>query len=101
MKKIINGKMYNTETAKELGYKDNGYNGNDFNWCCETLYQKRTGEYFLLGEGGPMSPYAACHGNETSGSSEIIPISEKEAKEWAEQNLTAEEYIKAFGEPEE
>lgn len=25
MKKIINGKMYNTETAKRLGEYDNGY----------------------------------------------------------------------------
>ena len=46
MKKIINGKMYNTETAKYCG----GYefsNCGDFNYVCEELYQKKTGELYL------------------------------------------------------
>lgn len=47
MKKIINGKAYNTETAKELGSYWNGYPHGDFSYVCETLYVKRTGEYFL------------------------------------------------------
>ena len=54
MKKIINGKMYNTETAKYCG----GYefsNCGDFNYVCEELYQKKTGELFLYGEGGAMN----------------------------------------------
>jgi hypothetical protein len=29
-----------------------------FRWVCEELYRKRTGEYFLYGEGGPMSKYS-------------------------------------------
>lgn len=28
MKKVINGRSYNTETAKELGYQTNGYANN-------------------------------------------------------------------------
>ena len=47
MKKIINGKMYNTDTAKELaGWSSPGGRG-DFSHYEETLYQKRTGEFLL------------------------------------------------------
>lgn len=45
-KKIINNRMYNTETAKQLGYWSNGYTPSDFYFAEETLYQKKTGEYF-------------------------------------------------------
>ena len=47
-KKIINNRMYNTETAKQLGYWSNGYTPSDFYFAEETLYQKKTGEYFWL-----------------------------------------------------
>ena len=47
MKKIINGKKYDTETAKWLGDYWNGLGGNDFKKLFETLYQKKTGDYFL------------------------------------------------------
>ena len=55
MKKIINGRKYDTETAKEIGYWSNGYPCSDFNHCEETLYLKKTGEYFLYGEGGALT----------------------------------------------
>ena len=66
-KKIINNRMYNTETAKQLGYWSNGYTPSDFYFAEETLYQKKTGEYFLVGHGGPMSSYAeSCAGQSCS-----------------------------------
>ena len=46
MKKVINGLLYNTETAKEIGYHSENFPG-DFKYVCETLYKKKTGEYFL------------------------------------------------------
>ena len=57
-KKIINNHMYNTETAKQLGYWSNGYNYYDLYFAEETLYQKDTREYFLVGCGGAMSSYS-------------------------------------------
>ena len=48
MKKIINGKMYNTETAKEIGSWNNGRYRSDFYYVGETLYKKKTGELFVL-----------------------------------------------------
>lgn len=101
MKKIINGKMYNTETAKCLSEWCNGHYG-DLTYVEETLYRKRTGEYFLYGLSGAAGKYAeetSC--NNWSGGDKVIPMTENEAKSWIEENGTAEEYITAFGEPEE
>ena len=99
MKKIINGKLYNTETAKELGY-DGG--GDGFSRWHEELYQKRTGEFFLYGEGGPMTCYAvSISDNSWSGGSKIIPLSVGKAREWAEEHLDADEYAEIFGMPDE
>ena len=53
MKKIINGKMYDTDTAKELVSVTNGYCMGDLYYSKTALYQKRTGEYFVYSEGGP------------------------------------------------
>lgn len=99
MKKIINKKKYDTETAKELGYDTNGLGLRDFNHYSETLYQKRSGEYFLYGEGGPLSKYARPEGltGWTSGE-RIMPMTFEEAREWAEKHLNADEYEVIFGE---
>lgn len=102
MKKVINGKMYNTETAKEVGYWDNRYPTNDFNWCSETLYKKKTGEFFIYGEGGALSEYSRKVGqHQWSGGSNIIPLTYDETQEWVEEKLDGEDYEKIFGEVEE
>lgn len=101
MKKIIEGKMYNTETAKEIGHYDNGLGGGDFRHLCETLYRKKTGEFFLYATGGAMTKYAMeCCGGITGGNV-IIPFSEREAKEWCEKHLDTETYEEVFGEVKE
>ena len=101
MKQIINGKKYDTETAKKVGSWSNGYSYSDFSSCTEELYRKRTGEYFLYGIGGPMSKYSQSYGNTTSGGSQIIPMAEAEARTWAEEHLDGDEYEEIFGEVEE
>ena len=96
MKKILGGKKYNTETAHRVGECWNG------GTCSETLYRKRTGEYFLYGEGGPMSKYSVSYGdNEWGYGQEIQPLTVDEAKEWAEEHLDADEYEQEFGVVEE
>lgn len=99
MKKIINGKAYDTATAKEVASWSDGTSFRDFHHIEEKLYQKRTGEFFLFGEGGPMTKYAESAGqNQWTGGSKIIPLDWESARKWAEQNLTAEEYEAVFGE---
>lgn len=90
-----------TETAKQLGYWSNGYTPSDFYFAEETLYQKKTGEYFLVGHGGPMSSYAeSCAGQSCSGTI-FNPFTEEDAKKWAMDRLDADAYIALFGEVEE
>lgn len=64
----------------------------------EDLYRKRTGEYFLSGEGGPASKYAISTGNNSwSGGDKIIPLSFEAASRWAEEHMDASEYESEFG----
>nr|DAL22730.1 MAG TPA_asm: ParG [Caudoviricetes sp.] len=97
MKKIINGKRYDTETAELVGEWSNTYNYSDFSYECEELYRKKTGEFFMYGAGGPASSYAVSSGNNNwTGSSKITPLTIEEAKKWAEKNLDADAYEKYF-----
>lgn len=99
MKKIISGKVYDTDKAERIGEWENGHRPNDFNYCLEELYRKRTGEFFLCGEGGPASKYAeSCGNNSWCGGAKIIPLSYKSAQEWAEEHLNGDEYEAIFGE---
>ena len=101
MKKIINGKKYDTETATHVGEFWNGLSRSDFNHCYEDLYKKKTGEFFLYGKGGPLSKYSMSVGTGTASGEEIIPLTEDEAKKWAEEHLDADAYEALFGEVEE
>ncbi len=101
MKKIINKKLYDTDTAKEVTTHNNGLGWGDFYFINETLYQKRTGEFFLFGHGGAMTEYGEHRfGSWTSGSN-IFPLTEDEAQEWVAEYCDADLYIKIFGEVEE
>lgn len=99
MKKIIKGRQYDTDKARYLG-GDNG--GKDFSRWSEALYQKRTGEFFLHGEGGPMTRYAVATGeNNWMGGAEIMPLTFETARQWAEEHLGADAYGEIFGMPDE
>lgn len=102
MKKVIHGKVYDTEKAKRIGeYEPSPYR-TDFHYFCETLYQKKTGEYFLHGAGNAASKYSrSCGQNEWCGSEQIKPLTYKEAQEWAEEHLDGEDYCEIFGDPDE
>lgn len=93
MKKIINGKRYDTETAELI--KANGIKKDDntvipnpvrktlsVENMVETLYQKRTGEFFL-------------HIEKKSGA-KITPMAFEDARLWMENNSTADEYEAVF-----
>src|SRR5690554_91779 len=101
MKRIISGRRYDTQTAKLVGHTSYSTPGSLDYWR-EDLYRKKTGEFFLHGQGGPMSKYLERTGeNEWSYGHEIRPISMDRAKAWAEKYLDADEYEKIFGKVEE
>lgn len=88
MKKIIGGKIYNTETAEQIDRWSNGASCTDFNHCTETLFRSKKGAWFLYGEGGAMSRYAISleGGKSFGGGKDIVPMSNAEAREWLEQH---------------
>ena len=102
MKKIINGRRYDTDSAKKLASWDNGLPINDFSYTEESLFQKRTGEFFIHGESGAAGKYRqSIDINTWSGGENIVPLSETEAREWCERKLTADEYEAIWGVPDE
>lgn len=97
MKKIINGRRYDTDSAREIGSASSGI-GTDLQYWEETLYRKQTGEFFIHGQGGPASRYAEAVGtNQWSSGKRIMPVTLQEAQKWAENYLDADEYEKVFG----
>lgn len=100
MKKIINNKIYNTDTARRIGARrcdDPGLSAYGFKE--ESLYQKKTGEFFLLGIGGPDGKYATHNRRGwTDESARIVPVQYDEAREWAEAALPPEEFGQIFDE---
>ena len=101
MKKIIRGKVYDTDTAVQIGRKDYDYSS-DLTYCYDELFRKKTGEYFLRCEGGAASKYARRTPDNHMGPDEFIkPISYAAAQEWAEVNLDTDAYIAEFGDPPE
>jgi hypothetical protein len=92
MKKIINRKVYNTETAELLGKYWNGLSTNDFHYIYEELYITKKGNWFLYYSGGALSKY----GEAGSGTEGIIPLEPEEAYEWLERNNCFELIDKYF-----
>ena len=98
MNKVIRGKRYNTETAKLVGTLEANEPENSDFWEKEELYQKRSGEFFLIGQGGAQTQYARFSmSGESKPGIELRPIEPEEASDWAEEHLTADEYETLFG----
>lgn len=86
MKRIINGKKYDTDTARQLAGWSNEIPMGDYNHMGQYLYQKKNGEFFV-------------EINATDGD-DINPLSENEAMAWVER-FANDAYEKLFGEVSE
>lgn len=86
MKQVIEGKLYNTATAEEIGSYWNGRSQSDFRNVSESLYKTKSGRFFLAGSGGPMTKYSRPCGDMTGGGSGIIPLETEEARTWCEEH---------------
>ena len=62
MKKIIKGKVYDTDTAQKVAEYSNNYPRSDLHFYEEELYRKKTGEFFLYGSGNAASKYSRSCG---------------------------------------
>lgn len=100
MRKIINGKVYDTNTAKLLTVWENDCSPSDFGYTSESLYIKRTGEYFIHGESNANGKYARMEYGMYCGGEKITPLTKKQAMAWVE-NYANDDYEKIFGKVEE
>lgn len=97
MIKIINGKSYNTQTAEKLAHWENEYGYGDNHFMSEELYRKKSGEFFLVCEGGGYTKYG--HGYEMG--LRVYPMTFEEAQRWVAEHRPGYEYVDIFGEPSE
>lgn len=97
MEQRIKGRRYNTKSARRIASWTNNLPTSDFRVVEETLFQKRTSEYFLYGKGGPQSSYGEVKEDGSIGyGSEIIPLTFEQARAWAQEKLSSEEYRQSF-----
>lgn len=96
MQKIINKKMYNTETAMEIADIWNGLSRSDFRHKLETLYLTKNGEWFIHGDGGAMTKYSRFYGGANHRGEDITPFTPAEAYKWLESNSKTEVILNYF-----
>lgn len=97
MNKIINGKRYDTDTAKQVGCWENMGDASSLDYQAQTLYRKRTGEFFLHCEGGARTPYASFSEDGWARPGEVLrPLGYVEARKWASERLSADESEAVF-----
>lgn len=99
MKKLIDGKLYDTDKADRLASWDNGFYGGDFHRCSEDLYVTAKGNYFLYGEGGAMSPYSEPSGtNGRTSGQDIVELTPETAYAWCERTDNVSMAVEEFPE---
>lgn len=87
MKKYVNRKCYDTDTAHKVGTYKGCWGLHE-----ETLYRKRTGEYFL---------YVWDRLLDEADTGTIAPVSCEKARAWAGERLDADAIGAEWGEPAE
>lgn len=90
MRKIIDKKVYDTETAKYIANFHNGLSESDFGYVLEKLYVTIKGQYFLHATGGARTIYNESLGNSSCGTETIILLSKEELYNWLEKNEYSE-----------
>lgn len=80
MKKIIDGKRYDTDTADCVYGWDNDRYGNDFRYRSKSLYRTKNGAWFIHHTGGAMTDMAVSIGSGSmTGSTDIEIITDDDA----------------------
>ena len=96
MKKVMDGKLYNTESATLIGSFWNNLSITDFNYLKKELYRTKSGNYFLYCHGGANTAYAERVGYMMKDGETIHPMTFERARSWAEKNLSTNDYLNHF-----
>lgn len=79
MKRIINGKIYNTNTAIRIAHWDNGKYQNYFNnYAYNSLYKTKKGQFFATGNAG----FIAENEDEYCHDKQMVLLTKNQALEW-------------------
>lgn len=98
MKKIIRNKVYDARTATLIKRADHPNITSAEGSCKQSLYRKKTGEYFLVVDGARSDAFHnlalanSIHDRERH----IYPLTYKQASTWAEAEMTADEWLAIF-----
>lgn len=93
MKRVINGKIYNTETAIFIANDESSLSMSDYRYYDESLYKTKKGTFFLAGRGHAMTKWATHNGNSSGWGEGIELLSENEALTWCEDISLESEII--------
>jgi hypothetical protein len=97
LKRVINGKLYDTETAESLHFWSNGRTLTDFSYRSKELFRTKKGAYFIHHVGGPMTDMAKpVDSNTRTGGEDIEPITEKEAIKFLEKHDGTDVLLELF-----
>lgn len=100
MRRIINRRIYDTETAERIcRIVGSPLSTSDFRWHDTHLYKSPGGTFFIAGEGHAASMWGrVVDGRMRGPGAGIRLVSEVEAREYAEMaNLDPEDYADVFG----
>ena len=86
MKKVINGKRYDTYTATELA-RTSYISECDQTFHEEQLYLKRTGEYFLCTQVSKLINFENLSDDMINPEKKIFPFTLDEAKDWVKNHV--------------
>ena len=102
MKKIINGKVYDTDKARLIAeaHHDNIRDFSTGENLKQWFYQKKTGEFFVYAIGQAIVLQNIFQ-HDYKPDAGIYPLTYEQAQKWAERELTAEKWEEVFGDPEE
>ena len=84
MKKIIEGKSYDTATAIKICELTCRYYPSDFGYHETHLYRTKKGAFFLAGEGNAASMWASSYGNTRGPGSGLRVVDQDRAMQYAE-----------------
>jgi hypothetical protein len=95
MKKVIEGKLYNTESAKLL-LEWSDETGDDDATVEEALYYTKGGKFFLFGKGDSYSRYAQETSSGFAPGEKIVPLTEATALAWCKEHFSGVQYAPVF-----
>lgn len=98
MKKVIRNKVYDTDTAQLIKQADHPNITNGEGSCKQSLYRKKTGDYFLFVSGARTDVFhnLGIGNNVHDRERHIYPLTYEQARAWAEDEMTADEWLAIF-----